>query len=229
MPYAKKYKKTYKRKPRRRKAKANTFKQNHRAGDYHQQTFASGGALIPSTTARFKAHELSDISKGDLLTNRQTNIVQAKSLNVRMSLRNTANNQRVLRMVCVRLRGSQTTADVTNWSNLLISNTFAPTPLTGNDFNSVYRINQDIFEKVYDRKIYIKGTGYDSPSTQLDFNIPLKKYISYTYNSDVARKGALFWVMFACESTNLTPAITPLEFEYQLTHHYYDVIRSTSL
>lgn len=224
MGYTKK--KTYKKKAY--KKKPNTFKSNFRLGDYHQKSYGwYDSSYIPSTTARIKSRNISEIDKGDLLDNRQTNLVYLKNVQYTETLRNLANTTRYLRIIFLSVRGSLNSIDATNWNDLLLDTTFTKFAVQGRDLDAVARINQDEYVKIFDKVIKIPGAGSnENPAKLVRLNIPIKKYISYTYNDHFARKNAVYMISFMCESSGINPGALAVNSDGQLVTHYYDVIRS---
>lgn len=231
MVYRKKTKKTAR---RRYKAKPkNDFRSNFKCGDYHQNSLSgpliSSQSIIPSGTS-YRAQALTEIVKGDLLTNRQTNLIYVNNVRMRLNLRNTHGYARGFRVVVVQLRGSVQSADTTAWSDLFINSTFNKYGPTGTDYDGTLRINQDEWNLVYDRKFQINGTtSGEAPSKFLNINIPIKKYVSYAYGSTSPRKGSMHIILMAYESPQVTPNAAPLEIEGEGQMHYYDINRVRKL
>lgn len=219
-------KKTYKKKAY--KKKPNTFKSNFRLGDYHQKSYQwYDSTYVPSTTARIKSMNISEVSKGDLLDNRLTNLIYLKNVQYTETLRNLANTTRYLRIIFLSVRGSLNSIDPTNWSDLLLDTTFTKFGPLGRDLDAVARVNQDEYVKIFDRVVKIPGTGSsENPARMVRINIPIKKYISYTYNDSFARKNAVYLVAFMCESSGITPGALAVNTDGQLVTHFHDVIRS---
>jgi len=220
--------KKYAKKRVKKTKKVNTFAKNFRMGDYHQNSLANyNHSYQPSTTLRYLSNELTLINKGDLLNNRQTNLIYVNNLQYVETLRNTANTTRTLRLMLVALRGSTSSADTVNWGDLLINYQFTKQGLQGEDFDSILRINQDEYEKIYDKTFKINGASSgENPARIINVNIPIKKYVSYAYNSTIARKNSLYLISVVNESAGIAPSATLVNSERRWTMHYHDVIRS---
>lgn len=228
MVYDKKRNRKYTKKSRRN-IKKNTFKDNFRCGDYHQA--ALGALLISSqsiavSTLSYRAQALTEIIKGDLLTNRQTNLIYVNNLSLRLNIRNTYGFSRGFRIAIVQLRGSVQSADTTSWSDLFVNSTYNKYGPTGTDYDGTLRINQDEWKIVYDRKFIVNGTtSGDNPTKFLNLNIPIKKYVSYAYNSTSPRKGSMHIIFMAYEAPQVSPNVAAVEIEGEGQLHFYDINR----
>lgn len=220
-----------KRAVRKHRAKPNAFRSNFRLGDYHQLAYEwYNSAYVPSTTARIKSRNISEVFKGDLLNNRQTNLTYIKNVQYVETVKNLSPLTRFLRVMFVSVRGSLLSVDPTNWSNLLIDNTFNKIAPSGNDYDTVVRINQDEYTKIYDKIIKIPGTSSgDNPSKMIRLNVPVKKYVSYSYDSALARKNAVYMISFICEASGVTPSALAVNTDGQAVIHFHDVVRTGKL
>lgn len=217
---------------RKRNVKKSNFKSKFCCGDYHQYSDNpfSAGVMIPNAASRTTSYDLTSITKGDLLTNRSSNLIYINNINMRLNIRNSGTQMRGARLSIVKLRGSTSVADVTNFTDLYINALFTATGPTGNDYDGVLRINQDLYEVVSDRKFNIPGTlGGESPTKAYNINIPIKKYVSYAYNSSVPRKGGMYMILTVYESPGTAPAAAFVATEGDFTVHFYDINRSTKV
>lgn len=231
MVYRKKAKKTARRRRVYKAKPKNTFSSNFKCGDYHQiSSNWYNSSYIPNTLARTRTFNLSDISKGDLLTNRTSNITYLNNINYRETLKNRAGTNRFIRIMIVQVRGSTTLPDYSTWSNLFIDSAFNPSGASGNDYDQILRINQDIYHKLYDRVYKIPGTTSNENSGRtLKLNIPIRKYVSFKYNSNECRKGAVHLIITTCEGSGTAPSATAVDADGEYTLHFYDINRSRKL
>ena len=223
-----KYAKTKKPVKRQNKKKVNTFTKNFRMGDYHQRSMASYNHIYtPNASSRVLSNQLTTISKGELLDERTSNLIYIQNLQYTELFRNLSGTQRTVRVMVVSLRGSVNAADVVNWGDLYMDQGFAKSSPSGEDYDAILRINQDEYVKIYDKMFKLNGvTSGESSSRMISLNIPIKKYVSYVYNSSQARKNSIYVITAVSEAAGITPSITAVDSERRWTMHYHDVIRS---
>lgn len=218
-----------KRNQKKNRKKRNTFKDNFRCGDYHQFGLGSGllsHQSIVMTTQSYRAQALTEIIKGDLFTNRASMLIYMRNINLRLNIRNKHGYSRGFRIMVVQLRGSVQAADTTSFSDLFVNSTWNKYGPTGTDYDGTLRVNQDEWNLIYDKKFKIPGTtSGDNPSTFIQLNIPIKKYVSYAYNSSSPRKGAMWIILAAYEAPQVDPNAAALEIEGEGQVHFYDVNR----
>lgn len=223
-------KKTYKKKIYRKRPykKVNTFKRDFRLGQTHQwnQSDASG-VLTPLGTPLISVH-ISNVSAGDLLNNRQANLVYFRNSTIRMSFRNTAVQSRSFRMAAVTLVNTTVAADTVNWTDLLIDATYNNVPAkSGLDQSMIFRINKAIYKPLWQRRFTVSGTSDGQINSKIvNYNIPIKTYTSYNYNSALPRKNPVWFVMWCAEEPGVTAANTDVDYSLTMNNYYSDVIKN---
>ena len=227
MPPKANAKKKFTRKPK----KVNTFTKNFRMGDYHQKSIATyNHTYNTSTASRYLSDEITVLSKGDLLDQRQSNLIYINNLQYTEIFRNLSATQRTIRVMVISLRGSVNSADTSTWNDLYIDQAFAKVAPSGEDYDTILRINQDEYNKIYDKTYKVNGVASgESSSRQINLNIPIKKYVSYVYNTSQARKNSIYVITAISEAAGVNVVATNVNSERRWTMHYHDVIRSGPL
>lgn len=220
MPYHYKRRIRLRRKPRYYRRKRNVIK----FGQKHIKVSENLAVdLAPTAGTNFHMVQLSDISVGDLLNQRNTDKVWSRGMFLRMMVRNEHTTPRYVRMALLTLSGSTQTADVTNWTDIFTTATYSKTTFNGHSNDVIYRINQDEY-KVLGDYTYRVGAANDGVSTlSISRYFKISKLIRYNYNSTNERKNPLYFIFWTCESEGVTANAAHTSIGYSISHYYTDV------
>lgn len=221
------YKKTNK-KRQKKKNKKPSFRSTFKCGDYHQRTFQALAAQMKCNPIAnsYIGQNLTQISLGDTLDDRRSNIIYMKNVQVHMNIQNNYTNSRNLRVVLVSLRGSVNAADTTTWTDIYTDSGFNKLGPSGLGEDTTFRINQDEYVKLYDKTYHLHGSadGEDN-SKVIKFNVPVRKYVSYVYNSTNVRKNPMHLVFLLSEEEGNPINAAFTDVAYRITQHFYDIHR----
>jgi len=214
--------KAYSRRPYRRIVSRPSL---YRFGKRHTKNFLYPNLSLTTTGTSFYAWKASDISKGELLDQRQGDKVYSRGIFVRGCYTNDhATHSRYIRMAVLTLSGSISPADTTTWGDLFVDAAYAKTGPVGNSGDVVYRINNDEYKVLFDKfwRVGSAGEG-QTEHGEWNFFIPTKKMVSYVYNSDNERHNPIWVVFWICEAEGVTATAPAVEFAFGLSHYYTDV------
>lgn len=182
--------------------------------------------MAPNAASRVTSYVLNSIALGDLLTQRGSTKILNRFLILNMSVSNFSATGRYVRVFILGLRGSQSPADTTNWTDLYIDSAFNKSGPTGEAGNLVLRPNRDEYKVYYDRTIRIPGTADgQSNARKLYVNKKLNVITDYLYNSTVARDGPLYLVWTAFEEAGTSASADFVNVNFRWAHYFQDVHR----
>lgn len=189
---------------------------------------AYSGTLSMATndSSRTTSYELTNIATGDLVTTRGSNTTLSESLFGRWNLVNNASTARYARFCILGLRGSESAADATNWSDLFVNSSFTKTAPVGTTIDKLYKINRDEYKVYMDFSVRIPGTGDGVPNVK---EVQIKKRIGtlakWVYSSSDCRSGTLWLVMTTCEESGQATSATTIDGTYSFTFYFKDMMQ----
>lgn len=230
MPYAKKRAPRARKRPAARRRKAVVPKTIFRAAQNHSAVVNwYNSSYVPSTAGRIKVGQLTNIVKGENYADRKSNLIYVNNVSFRETVKNQSTTTRYMRLMVVSLRGSLDAADVTNFTDLFYDSNYVKTGVTGNDIDTIMRINTSEYVKLFDRTYKIPGTNSNENSSRMiKANIPIKKYVSYPVNAggttaNYPRKNPIYLISLMCESSGVAPSGTGVSADGELQTHWTDV------
>lgn len=226
---------TRKRLPRRRRAAKKRYPRSRRStlrmGDHKALVNDDGNLLMhTNSVSRTAPFNLTQITKGDLFSQRGTNLTYFKNVLLNISYRNPLTTLRFLRITVVTLRGSTAAADTVTWTDLFQSAAYVPAGNTGLDDSTIVRVNSNEYKKVYDRSFKLMPTGAGTSNAgRIRISIPIRKIVSYPYENNAPRKNATWMIWNLCEAAGVAVSASNTSFSYTVSTHFYDCHRSTAL
>lgn len=210
-------------------ARKSKFSTKMMLGQKHQKVIEDTNLSMETFTAvnRYKSEDISSIGLGDDYAQRQTNNILSKGLSVTMVMNNNnIGSDRYLRMTIVALRGSQTGADVSTWTNLFINSDYSTLAPDGSN-TTVKRINKDLYKVWCDKVFKIPATpatvNESKNSKFVKMWCPFRKIIKYGFNTLNVREHACFFVLTLCESAGNILSTASLDIDYSLRFFFTDI------
>lgn len=183
----------------------------------------SAFTLNPST-ARYAKLDITEIALGNLITNRQSNVIYAKSLRCLHTIRNAyTGTPRYVRFFLLRVRGAGVVPSST-FTDLFTDASYGISGPSGLDDDMTYRFNRVVYEVLWSRVVLLAAAnaGTDIPSKRLEWVIPINKFVSYEYNSNKERKGRLIYGWLVTESAGVSVNATQLYQSYTVGMQFGD-------
>lgn len=205
---------------RRRRYKKGKFP--YRLGKRHCQVFTFPGSTL-SSAQLYAQQDLKAISLNDLYDGRQSNNILSRKIIINYSANNNHTVPRMWRFLVLQLRGSQSSADTTNWTDLLINATYTKSGPTGLAENMMYRVNGDEYKVVSDIKFKLGTSGDVGSSVLKTFKIKTNKIIKYAYNSTDVRQGPLYLVWLYTEAEGQGTNAATIDYTMDIRHYYVDL------
>lgn len=191
-------------------------------GEPKQQmwTNSSSYANLNPSTAPLSSQDITLMGTGDLLNLRSSPVFLNKSVSIRFGVVNLLPTARYFRISIIGLRGADSTADTTTWTDLLRNENFAAVSPAGIAGNRLLPINRALYKCYFDRSWRIPGTG-DSTPNMVDINVykKLNMITRYKYNSANNMDGSLWVVYQVYEEPGVSPQATAVNINYTIHLH----------
>lgn len=198
-----------------------------RLGKRHIQKGLNGSVILTPNATSYHTFEITNITLGDKLDQRASDKILSRGLWFRgIALNDSTTIPRYIRVLLLTLRGSESPADTSTWTDLFIDNTYTKTGITGGSFDAVYAVNQDEYKVFFDRVYKIGAAANDTVmngTTEFTFFAPTRKIVKYAYNSTDIRRNPLVCVILACESKGQPPSANAVDLTYAWSHYFTDV------
>lgn len=185
----------------------------------------TGLAMAPNGASRYFAEQITDISRGETIEQRDCDRIYSKSVFIRMLATNTASTTRYLRLAVVTLSGSFNSADTTTWTDILINSTYTKTGPLGLADDVLFRINRDEYKVIADRfwRISASADGGPPPTLEVNFAVKTRKLVAYQYNSDNERRTPIWVVWWVCEREGTVAGASAVNLCYSMSHYFSEV------
>lgn len=226
MPYAKKHAKSGKSHKCPRKKAAITKKPKHVYGPHKSHTSTAPAYTQTTNSASRQAiFDASIITPGTLYNTRTTNTIWMNNIQFFLNVRNAASTSRYIRIIALTLQNA-TQSPAGSFTDIYTTGDFVTeVGATGLAEDTLYRINRAHYKPLYDKVLKIPGTANgESNSKNYKFNIPIKKYVSYDYNSVLVRKNPVFLLWQLCEAEGVATSAVVMAESYRITTHFKDVL-----
>lgn len=173
---------------------------------------------------------LSDISTGNLYNNRNTNSVWINNAQFFLNVRNAATTSRYIRVLAFTLVNGTAEPDdssVPLFEDMYTTGNFASVVgATGLAEDTIYRVNRQVYQPLYDKTLKIPGTSNgESNSRNYKLNIPIRKIVSYNYSSNTARRNPVWLCWQLCEAEGVMTSATVMAESYRVTTHFKEILK----
>lgn len=221
------YKKNAKRKFNRRTRKTTKpIARKHVYGPHKSVTDTNPSyTQVTNGVSRQAIYDASIISPGTLYNNRSTNTIWINNIQFFLNVRNAATTSRYIRIIALTLANA-TQGPAGSFTDIYTTGNFASeVGATGLAEDTLYRVNRSHYKPLYDKVLKIPGTtNGESNSKNYKFNISIKKFVSYDYNSVLVRKNPVFLIWQLCEAEGVATGATIMAESYRITTHFKDVL-----
>lgn len=172
----------------------------------------------------------SDISTGDLYNNRNTNSVWMNNVQFLLNVRNAAATSRYIRVLAFTLVNGSVEPDdstVPLFEDIYTTGNFASVVgATGLAEDTIYRVNRQVYQPLYDKTLKIPGTSNgESNSRNYKLNIPIRKVVTYNYNANTARRNPIWLLWQLCEAEGVATSATAMAESYRVTTHFKEILK----
>lgn len=185
---------------------------------------------ITSDATRQGYIRCSDISTGDLYNNRNTNSVWMNNVQFFLNVRNAATSSRYIRVLAFTLVNGSVEPDdssVPLFEDIYTTNNFASVVgATGLAEDTIYRVNRQVYQPLYDKVLKIPGTSNgESNSRNFKLNIPIRRVVTYNYNANTARRNPIWLLWQLCEAEGVAVSSTVMAESYRVTTHFKEILK----
>lgn len=168
-------------------------------------------------------HNLSlvNIANGTQINQKIANVIKVSSVNIKMSIANSALQSRCLRIMIVRAKNPADEPNLTTYTDLYEDAAYANAAPTGLAIDATIPLNRDVWKVYYDRTFPI---GAQTQMKQLYFSkkIKLNRRVTYsTLASNTASNGRIFMIYNLCNTDDVADA-AGCRISYFVTTYFKD-------